>query len=74
MSFSFYAFLSTQLTSHQVIESVLVINPGTLSKHRAAGTYANMALYPRVVEDNEREEKELGHKVYERARVDVLRI
>jgi DNA polymerase alpha subunit B len=33
-----------------------------------------MALYPRVVEDSEREEKELGHKVYERARVDVLRI
>ncbi|CRG84417.1 DNA polymerase alpha subunit B [Talaromyces islandicus] len=58
----------------KVIESVLVINPGTLSKHRAAGTYANMALYPRVVEDSEREEKELGHKVYERARVDVIRI
>ena len=64
----------SQLTNSKVIEGVLVINPGTISKHRAAGTYANMALYPRVVADNEREEKELSHQVYERARVDVIRI
>ncbi|KAH8705375.1 DNA polymerase alpha/primase associated subunit [Talaromyces proteolyticus] len=58
----------------KVVESVLVINPGTISKRRAAGTYANMALHPRVVSDEERQEKHLGHRAYERARVDVVRI
>ncbi|KAF3400816.1 DNA polymerase alpha subunit B [Talaromyces pinophilus] len=58
----------------KVVESVLVINPGTLSKRRAAGTYANMALYPRTISDEERQEKQLSHKVFERARVDIVRI
>lgn len=58
----------------QVVDSVLVINPGTLSKRRAAGTYAQMAIHPRVIADDEREQKQLSHKLYERARVDVIRI
>ncbi|KAL1966877.1 hypothetical protein VTN77DRAFT_3842 [Rasamsonia byssochlamydoides] len=58
----------------KVVESVLVINPGTLSKRRAAGTYAQMALHPRTMTDQEREEKQLSHRVFERARVDVVRI
>jgi DNA polymerase alpha subunit B len=53
---------------------VLVINPGTLSKRRAAGSYAQMAIHPRLVGEDEREEKQLGHKLYERARVDINRI
>lgn len=58
----------------KVVDSVLVINPGTLSKRRAAGTYAQMAIHPRVIADDEREQKQLSHKLYERARVDVIRI
>jgi DNA polymerase alpha subunit B len=58
----------------QVIESVLVINPGTLSKRRAAGTYAQMTLHPRKILDSEQNAKQLGHKVFERARVDIIRI
>lgn len=53
---------------------MLVINPGTLSKRRAAGSYAQMAIHPRVITDEEREQKQLDHKMYERARVDINRI
>ncbi|KAJ5894322.1 hypothetical protein N7495_006013 [Penicillium taxi] len=58
----------------KVVDSVLVINPGTLSKRRAAGSYAQLAIHPRAVSDEEREQKQLDHKLYERARVDINRI
>ncbi|ETN44812.1 uncharacterized protein HMPREF1541_09687 [Cyphellophora europaea CBS 101466] len=59
----------------KVVDSVMVVNPGQLSKKKAAGTYAQMTLNPRELEDSEREEgKNVPHKVYERARVDVVRI
>ncbi|KAJ5139873.1 hypothetical protein N7448_003281 [Penicillium atrosanguineum] len=58
----------------KVVDSVLVINPGTLSKRRAAGTYAQMAIHQRSITDDEREQKQLDHKLYERARVDINRI
>ena len=53
---------------------MLVINPGTLSKRRAAGTYAQMAIHRRDLADDEREKMQLSHKLYERARVDINRI
>jgi DNA polymerase alpha subunit B len=53
----------------------MVVNPGQLSKKKAPGTYASMTLAPRGLEDSEVEEgKNVPHKVYERARVDVIRI
>lgn len=53
----------------------MVVNPGQLSKKKAAGTYAQMALAPRELEQAELDEgRNVPHKVYERARVDVLRI
>ncbi|KAJ5558366.1 hypothetical protein N7461_002338 [Penicillium sp. DV-2018c] len=58
----------------KVVDSVLVINPGTLSKRRAAGSYAQLAIHPRLVADEEREQKQLSHKLYERTRVDINRI
>jgi DNA polymerase alpha subunit B len=58
----------------QVVEGVTVINPGTLSKRKGAGTYSQMSLQPRVLSDEEKAEKSVLHKVYERARVDVVRI
>lgn len=51
-----------------------MINPGTLSKRRAAGTYAQMAIHPRTISPDERDQKQLSHKLYERARVDINRI
>ncbi|KAF2797537.1 DNA polymeras-like protein alpha/primase associated subunit [Melanomma pulvis-pyrius CBS 109.77] len=59
----------------KVVESVLVINPGTLSKRRAAGTYARMVIQPASVTDEEREKGvRVAHKLWERARVDIVRI
>lgn len=64
-----------------MVDSVLALNPGQLSKKKAAGTYASMVLQARQVTDEERGDdseggvvKNLVHNVYERARVDVVRI
>ncbi|KAI8956803.1 DNA polymerase alpha, subunit B [Daldinia sp. FL1419] len=59
----------------RVVESVVVINPGHLSKRRGAGTYARMALFPPTVTEKELNEGEMvSHKVFERARVEITRI
>ena len=53
-----------------------MLNPGPLSKRKGAGTYAQMTVYPRCLrrEERERDDVLVGHKVFERARVDVVRI
>ncbi|KAI1663951.1 DNA polymerase alpha protein [Pyrenophora tritici-repentis] len=59
----------------KVVESVLVINPGTLAKRRAAGTYARVIVKPAKVDDAERERGvAVAHKLWERTRVDIVRI
>jgi|TARA_R110002003_G_scaffold3266_1_gene25019 DNA polymerase alpha subunit B len=59
----------------EVVESVIVINPGTLAKRRAAGTYARVIVQPAVVHDAEREKGfAVAHKLWERARVDIVKI
>ena len=75
MQFHHFLKLSCSLFV-QVVDSVLVLNPGSLSKKKAAGTYAQLTIHPRKVADKERaaEGTMVGHKVFERARVDVIRI
>jgi DNA polymerase alpha subunit B len=52
-----------------------VINPGTLSKRRAAGTYARLVVRPANVSAEERERgAAMAHKLWERARVDIVKI
>lgn len=59
----------------QVVESVLVINPGYLSKRRGAGTYAKMTLYPPNLSQQEVGSGGMvAHKIFERARVEITRI
>ncbi|KAK3374110.1 DNA polymerase alpha subunit B N-terminal-domain-containing protein [Lasiosphaeria ovina] len=59
----------------KVVESVLVINPGYLSKRRGAGTYARMTLYPPKTSQAEvGSGGMMAHKVFERARVEITRI
>jgi DNA polymerase alpha subunit B len=60
------------LTVLQVVESVLLINPGYLSKRRGAGTYARMALYPPSVSGGS--DAMMGHQIFDRARVEIVRI
>jgi DNA polymerase alpha subunit B len=58
----------------KVVNSVLCINPGTLSKKRGPGTYVTMHIQPRILSDEEREVSDVSHNVFERARVEVVRI
>lgn len=55
---------------------MLVVNPGPLSKRKGPGTYIQMAIYPRKVTEAERAAagSAVGHHLFERARVDILRI
>ena len=53
-----------------------MVNPGTLSKRRGPGTYAQMAVHPRKLTSEERASPEtmVGNHVFDRTRVDVVRI
>ena len=57
----------------QVVESVVAINPGYLSKRRGAGTYARMTLHPPKVESGDASGLQ-HHSVFDRARVEIVRI
>ncbi|KAI9743155.1 MAG: DNA-directed DNA polymerase alpha subunit pol12 [Claussenomyces sp. TS43310] len=59
----------------KVVESVLVINPGYVSKRRAAGTYAKLTVHPPALTDEEKiQGKMVAHKLFERARVDIIKL
>ena len=59
----------------KVVEGVMVVNPGFASKKRAAGTFAQMVVKRQEVSDEEREAgKSVVHGLYERARVDIVRV
>jgi DNA polymerase alpha subunit B len=54
---------------------VLFVNPGYLSKRRGAGTYARMTVYPpKLTEEETSSGAMVGHKVFERARVEITKI
>ncbi|KAG5931884.1 hypothetical protein E4U53_001556 [Claviceps sorghi] len=55
----------------KVVESVLAINPGSLSRRKGAGTYARMTLHaPPANAAGDM----TSHKVFDRARVEIVRI
>jgi DNA polymerase alpha subunit B len=73
--YPFQYCVQSMLIQSQVVESVLVINPGTLCKRRAAGTFARLTIQPATVSDSERQDGiAVAHKLWERTRVDIVRI
>lgn len=59
----------------KVVEGVMVLNPGFASKKRGAGSFAMMVARKREVADGEREAgKGVSHELYQRARVDIVRV
>lgn len=56
----------------KIVDGVVIINPGTLSKRAGPGTFVNMAIVPPVIAEDT--EQLVAHKVYERARVEVLKV
>ncbi|KAL2889360.1 DNA polymerase alpha subunit B [Ceratocystis lukuohia] len=57
----------------KVVESVLMINPGTLSRRAGAGTYARMAIYPPKAAQDEDGTMQ-SHSVFSRSRIEIVRI
>lgn len=54
---------------------MLFINPGTLAKRKAAGTFARMIVQPLEVSDEERAKGfAVGHLMWKRTRVDIVKI
>jgi DNA polymerase alpha subunit B len=60
-------------TFAKVVDGVVVVNPGSASKPRGAGTWVEIAVKAPEVKDGTME-VEVGHDVWERARVEVRRI
>ena len=62
----------------QIVDSVVTVNPSYLAKASSAGTFCKMAIHPvartELVAAAERGDEEQEHRVYERARVDLIRI
>ena len=59
----------------KVVQGMLVINPGTLSKRKGPGTFAQLTVYPAKITDEERSSiAGIAHKVFERGRVDIIKI
>ena len=61
------------------MDNVLVVNPGPLSKRKGPGTYSQMTIYPRKVTAEERnaevlDHRKVSHGIFERTRVDIVRI
>lgn len=66
------------LSNIQIVDSVVTINPSYLAKASSAGTFCKMAIHPmarpELVAAAEQDDEEQEHRVYERARVDLIRI
>lgn len=52
-----------------------MVNPGYLSKRRAAGTYAKMTIHAASLTDDEKiAGMMVAHKLFERAKVEIMKI
>lgn len=69
----------------KVVDSAVMVNPATLTRRNQPGTFAKMTIYPtpqheleeaasNMEVDDEDEEKTLEHRIYERVRVDIVKI
>lgn len=58
----------------QNVDDVMVINTGFLSKKKSPGTFAQMRVLPRTITEAEQSEEKIPHNIFERARIDVVRI
>ena len=59
----------------QVVDSVVVINPGYLSKRRGAGTYAKLTIHAPTLTNSEKAAgQRVLHRLYDRVRVDIIKI
>lgn len=80
-------FIMPSMLKHfaKVVDSAVMVNPATMTRRNQPGTFAKMTIYPtprreleetanNMAVDDEDEEKALEHRVYERMRVDIVRV
>ena len=80
-------FILPSMLKHfaKVVDSAVMINPASLTKRNAAGTFAKLTIYPiekrrleaaKMEEPQQEDDEEpaTDHKVYDRCRVDLIRI
>ncbi|KAG6015436.1 hypothetical protein E4U41_004628 [Claviceps citrina] len=58
----------------KVVESVLAINPGSLSRRKGPGTYARMTLHAPRRPSADPAGEMVSHRIFDRARVEIVRI
>lgn len=73
------------LSSRQIVDSTIMLNPSFLTRGNAPGTYAKLTVHPLPRDELERRVGEVGegaeepdepieHRVWERCRVDVVKV
>lgn len=80
-------FIMPSMLKHfaKIVDSAVMVNPATMTRRNQPGTFAKMTIYPtprRDLEeaannmevDDDDDDKSLDHRVYERVRVDIVRI
>ncbi|KAK9450307.1 DNA polymerase alpha subunit B N-terminal-domain-containing protein [Limtongia smithiae] len=63
----------------KVVDSVVAINPGTLTKHKSGGTYAVIDVLPYsaqkgIKNEDEDEDELIAHDVWQRCKVEIRKI
>ncbi|KAI9780291.1 MAG: DNA-directed DNA polymerase alpha subunit pol12 [Candelina submexicana] len=59
----------------KVVDGVVVINPGSLSKQKGAGTYAQLTVHPAdLTTEQKGTEEYIAHEIFKRGRVDIIKI
>lgn len=57
-----------------LVDNVVVVSPGLLSKGKSGGTFATMTIKPPSISESDNDQDPVLHKVWERARVDFNKI
>lgn len=79
-------FILPSMLKHfaKVVDSTVIVNPSALTRRNQPGTFAKLTIYPldkaeledgkNAMSTDEGESNETLHRVYERCRVDLVRI
>jgi hypothetical protein len=80
-------FIMPSMLKHfaKVVDSAVMINPATVTRKNQPGTFVKMTIYPTpqreleeaantVEVDEADDEKMMEHRIYERVRVDIVRV
>ena len=80
-------FIMPSMLKHfaKVVDSTIIVNPGSLCRKNAAGTYTKLTIHPTpkaelqasgqaMTVDGDSDTQASEHRIYERCRVDIVRV